>query len=72
MILKVAHQITKAGGPEVQKAVEKIIKKEEVKRMNEKVKLYLFRYGFPLLMLGIALAAKFVSFNGAGGHPVWV
>jgi len=49
-----------------------IDRKEEVKRMNEKVKPYLLRYGFPLLMLGIALAAKFLSFNGSGGHPVWV
>lgn len=56
----------------MQKAVEKIIKKEEVKRMNEKVKLCLFRYGFSLLMLGIALAAKFVNYNGDGGQPVWV
>jgi len=71
MILKVAHQITKTGDPEVQKAVEKILKTEEVKRMNEKVKLYLFKYGFPLLMLGIALAVKFVNYNGGGGHPVW-
>ena len=40
--------------------------------MNEKVKLYLFKFGFPLLMLGIALAAKFANYNGGGGYPVWV
>ena len=40
--------------------------------MNERVKLYLLEYGFPLLMLSIALAAKFANFNGVGGHPTWV